>query len=46
MKNDNVESYQEMEKRLRRKSIIGVSIAFILPISVIIGLPYLHLLVG
>ena len=33
MKNDNVESYQEMEKRLRRKSIVGVSIAFILPIS-------------
>ena len=46
MKHDNLETYQEMEKRLNRRSNLLIAIALALPLTVILCFPYLHLIIG
>ena len=46
MKHDNLETYQEMEKRLSKRSNLLIAVALALPLTVILCFPYLHLIIG
>ena len=40
------ESYEQMEKRLNRKSWVLIAIAVLMPLLFILSFPYLFLLIG